>query len=199
MRMTPSLLFMCYLVVGILVGGKVYATSISWDPQVVIGKSSSVFYDATMTFAPVQADMVSWNTVGSFIRYSDHDEGFFHVEVDTHFTLSLRNNGIWKKIWADTKTDGWNGFLSGPISFTSGIITGMRLSSDGNVGDRQGTQVGGVYWYGGEGRFNLTTTVTPVPEPATVALMGIGIVGLVGAGYRKRRKNKSTSKMLSCC
>ncbi|MGR3319320.1 MAG: PEP-CTERM sorting domain-containing protein [Candidatus Anammoxibacter sp.] len=34
----------------------------------------------------------------------------------------------------------------------------------------------------------------PIPEPATVALMGIGIVGLVGAGYRKRRKNKQAEK-----
>ena len=40
----------------------------------------------------------------------------------------------------------------------------------------------------------IPTVETPIPEPATVVLMGIGIVGILGAGARKRFKKKAVDK-----
>jgi hypothetical protein len=37
--------------------------------------------------------------------------------------------------------------------------------------------------------FAPQTAVTPVPEPSSVVLMGIGIAGLFGYGRRRRRKS----------
>ncbi len=36
----------------------------------------------------------------------------------------------------------------------------------------------------------MVESVQPVPEPGTIALLGIGLAGLVGVGMRKRAKNK---------
>lgn len=42
--------------------------------------------------------------------------------------------------------------------------------------------------------FGSSDSPNPVPEPATVALVGIGLAGLVGAEVRRRRKNKAVEK-----
>ncbi|MHC4269997.1 MAG: PEP-CTERM sorting domain-containing protein [Planctomycetota bacterium] len=36
--------------------------------------------------------------------------------------------------------------------------------------------------------------IQPIPEPTTIALLGIGLVGLAGAEARRRRKKKAVDK-----
>ncbi len=44
---------------------------------------------------------------------------------------------------------------------------------------------------GGDDDGDSDSQYEPVPEPTTVALLGIGLVGLAGAEVRRRRKNKA--------
>ncbi len=57
-----------------------------------------------------------------------------------------------------------------------------------------GEQAGANYSPSAEVRIDLTTSHTPVPEPTTVALLGIGLVGLAGAEVRRRRRGRQLKK-----
>lgn len=70
------------------------------------------------------------------------------------------------------------------------------MLSDINIVSAQFTFTGasrdGIYF--DELYYGSTTTSAPVPEPATIALLGIGLAGLAGGAARRKWKKKAVDK-----
>ena len=73
--------------------------------------------------------------------------------------------------------------VAGPRSVRGGVFT------DGIFGLESTTDLGSNPIFGTASiGFRLASTTEPVPEPATIALLGIGLAGLAGAAVRRRLK-----------
>ena len=85
---------------------------------------------------------------------------------------------------------GSSGFHSSPtLTFTgTGSFSGSTSNSHGTLGTYSMTEVVTIAFNGpGSVSFDYSADNTLVPEPPSLTLAGLGVLGLVGYGLRRRK------------
>ncbi len=101
--------------------------------------------------------------------------------VDFTFLIGTDNDTDWTD---DTKMASWTGLGTHPFSGSD-----MFFPTTMPTGDFSLTILARITHGAGDST-SFNAAIEPVPEPGTIALLGIGLAGLVGVGVRRRAKKK---------
>lgn len=130
---------------------------------------------------------VSTSSTGSvYAAWGDENASASSIDGTELFTGSAFTN---IKLSLDISATNW---VSGSWEFFNGSSSVFQYTETNftSLGFGASSGSGSDLYTGVIGTEEPGVTVEPVPEPTTIALLGIGLVGLAGAELRRRRKIK---------
>ena len=151
-------------------GLEAFSTTIFWNNSDISAIAGTVKWSGILVpgfdsvFAPAMA-----GPAGTFITFIDNPNkrvfSFDGIQLGSAIPAGTYQLG----------TIVWLASAAGTTTFTSGIIDGL----DGFIGCCGSHIINGTVTFNG-------ATMNVVPEPGTASLLGLGLVGLILAGRRKR-------------
>ncbi len=166
----------------------------------LVDSSSVIFLDAGYTYDDGLGNLIT--LAHDFYGYSnvvlaDPTYTFGTATWDTSGITDLEGpDGLMATLWTDTDIAAGDPSLfslrmqgTAP-GLTADYFAGQRVLTDTEMFIRADFQLWEYFSGGNETIYtqSMSASVNAIPEPSTIALLGIGLVGLVGAKVRRRQK-----------
>jgi hypothetical protein len=160
------------------------------DGRVTDGSPVDTEADATI-YSTTGLDLTMFNNMFLSFEWAGDDESESDDKLNVSYSiLGGDNPGEWNTLWTIFMPELGSDFAS---------VSGLALPS--SVDNESDFKL--AFWFdaaGGGGTLdaayidNIELTGEPIPVPSTIALLGIGLVGLAGGAVRKKFKKKELVK-----
>ena len=170
------------------------------DPTVDTGISKPVHpFPGTIDLNAIEVTSTSAGAQNFILQLSDTDfsfpQGATHLVMSLGGTLTGSGNTISFDGYEDNTNTifGTSGLHIGPATFGPGAFSGLLLAGSFPVAPYSLTEIVSIH-FAGPGVTSFDTELRVVPEPATLTLLGLGVLGLGACAWRRRKGEASPTR-----